>query len=76
MKKQFIITVGICALFVACTDTPKNNTETQKQEEKSIMKIDAETKMGQDSIEIERFEQAEKRKLDSLQQVQSHGHAH
>ncbi|MHB1107475.1 MAG: hypothetical protein ACYC01_09325 [Lutibacter sp.] len=70
MKKQFIITVGICALFVACTDTPKNNTETQKQEEKSIMKIDAETKMEQDSIEIE------KRKLDSLQQVQSHGHAH
>lgn len=76
MKKQFIITVAIYALFVACTDTPKNNTETQKQEEKSIIKNDTETKMEQDSVEIVRFEQAEKRKLDSLQQVQSHGHAH
>lgn len=76
MKKQFIIAVGIYALFVACTDTSKKNTETQKQEEKSIIKNDTETKMEQDSIEIVRFEQAEKRKLDSLQQVQSHGHAH
>ncbi|MDO9274359.1 MAG: hypothetical protein Q7T92_02285 [Lutibacter sp.] len=76
MKKQLIITVCICALFAACADTTKKNIETQKQEEKSIIKNDAETKMEQERIETARFEQAEKRKLDSLQQVQSHGHAH
>tara|TARA_R110000868_G_scaffold244155_1_gene500301 strand:- start:77 stop:292 length:216 start_codon:yes stop_codon:yes gene_type:complete len=71
MKKVLFIATISLTLLASCKETKKNesvetqNTETTLSQEEISQK--------QDSIQEVR---KEKRRLDSIQQVQSHGHAH
>lgn len=68
MKKLIIIPAIALAVFSSCRDAKKKaasqettNTTTEIKASKSQKEIEA---------------QKEKRRLDSIQQVESHGHAH
>jgi uncharacterized protein YcfL len=63
MKKVLFIAAISLTLFASCRESEKN--ETISNEEMMLQK--------QDSLEKVR---AENKRLDSLQQVESHGHAH
>jgi uncharacterized protein YcfL len=63
MKKVLFIAAISLTLFASCRESEKN--EAISNEEMMLQK--------QDSLEKVR---AENKRLDSLQQVESHGHAH
>ncbi|WP_339724716.1 hypothetical protein [Maribacter stanieri] len=71
MKKVFFIATISLTLLASCRETNKNkgvetqNTETTLSPE--------EMSQREDSLKIVR---EENRRLDSIQQVESHGHAH
>lgn len=64
MKNTILITALTIILLASCKETPDN---------KPKMENNVEMQQKQDSIEAVREEY---RKLDSIQQVKSHGHAH
>lgn len=72
MKNTILIAVLAIILLASCKETPKNENEATPD---NIPKMEnnVEMQQKQDSIEAVREEY---RKLDSIQQVKSHGHAH
>lgn len=72
MKNTILITALTIILLASCKETPKNENEATPD---NIPKMEnnVEMQQKQDSIEAVREEY---RKLDSIQQVKSHGHAH
>ncbi|PZX57006.1 hypothetical protein LV84_02137 [Algoriphagus ratkowskyi] len=70
MKNLFIITAIVMTLFVSCKE-PKKEEATSNDQENVIEDNNAEMMRKQDSIQLH-----EKKVLDSLEQVKSHGHAH
>lgn len=72
MKNTILITVLTIILLASCKETPKNENEATP-DNKPKTENNLEMQQKQDSIEAVREEY---RKLDSIQQVKSHGHAH
>jgi uncharacterized Zn finger protein (UPF0148 family) len=71
MKNSIFIAVFALALFSSCKDTSKN--ESAEMSDNPKVENQAEIQRKQDSIEAVR---EENRKLDSIQQIKAHGHAH
>ena len=72
MKNSIFIAVFALALLSSCKDTSKNKN-AEMPETISKTENNAEMKRKQDSIVAVK---EEKRMLDSIQQMKSHGHAH
>jgi len=70
MKKVFFITAVALTLMASCRETKKGEAAPTVQEN-VIKDNNAEMIRTQDSIQM-----AQKRTMDSLEQVKSHGHAH
>lgn len=68
MKKLIIIPAIALAVLSSCRDTKKNEPSQE------TTNTTTEIKASKSQKEIET--QKEKRRLDSIQQVKSHGHAH
>lgn len=77
MKRVFFIAaVALTTLLASCNETPEKlvipkEEATPKVQENVNRDNNAEMMTTQDSIEM-----ARKKKMDSLEQVNSHGHAH
>ena len=71
MKKVFFIATISLTLLASCRETNKNKDVETQNTETTLSK--EELRKKKDSLQEVR---KEKRRLDSIQQVKSHGHAH